>query len=69
MQNHAMREYAARRGWTVALQIREVGSGAAKREAAVQVARPMFFATAVDTDDEMTVLLADKSHCLFAMPP
>jgi putative DNA-invertase from lambdoid prophage Rac len=33
MQNHAMREYAARRGWTVALQIREVGSGAAKREA------------------------------------
>src|ERR1700704_3943032 len=33
MQNRAMREYAARRGWTVALQIREVGSGAAQREA------------------------------------
>ena len=33
MQNRAMREYAARRGWTVAMQIREVGSGAAKREA------------------------------------
>jgi DNA invertase Pin-like site-specific DNA recombinase len=32
MQNRAMREYAARRGWTVALQIREVKSGAAKRE-------------------------------------
>src|SRR5512144_2527821 len=31
MQNRAMREYAARRGWTVALQIREVGSGAEKR--------------------------------------
>lgn len=33
MQNRAMREYTARRGWTVALQISEVGSGAAKRQA------------------------------------
>ena len=33
MQNWAMREYAARRGWAIVLQIREVGSGAAKREA------------------------------------
>jgi predicted site-specific integrase-resolvase len=33
MQNRAMREYAARRGWTIALQIREVNSGAVKREA------------------------------------
>jgi DNA invertase Pin-like site-specific DNA recombinase len=33
MQNRAMREYAARRGWTTALQVREVNSGAAKREA------------------------------------
>ena len=33
MQNRAMREYAARRGWTVAMQVREVNSGAAKREA------------------------------------
>src|SRR6476661_3016988 len=33
MQSRAMREYAARRGWTVALQVREVNSGAAKREA------------------------------------
>ena len=33
MQNRAMREYVARRGWTVALQVREVNSGAAKREA------------------------------------
>jgi putative DNA-invertase from lambdoid prophage Rac len=33
MQNRAMREYAARRGWTIALQVREVRSGAAKREA------------------------------------
>jgi len=33
MQNRAMREYVERRGWTIALQIREVGSGAAKREA------------------------------------
>jgi DNA invertase Pin-like site-specific DNA recombinase len=33
MQNRAMREYVARRGWTIALQVREVNSGAAKREA------------------------------------
>jgi len=33
MQNRAMREYAERRGWTIAMQIREVGSGAARREA------------------------------------
>jgi DNA invertase Pin-like site-specific DNA recombinase len=33
MQNRAMREYASRRGWMIALQVREVGSGAAKREA------------------------------------
>ena len=32
IQNRAMREYAARRGWTIALQVREVNSGAAKRE-------------------------------------
>src|SRR6202011_4801902 len=33
MQSRAMREYAVRRGWTIAVQVREVGSGAAKREA------------------------------------
>src|ERR1051326_6736980 len=33
MQNRAMREYAARRGWMIALQVREVNSGAVKREA------------------------------------
>jgi DNA invertase Pin-like site-specific DNA recombinase len=33
MQSRAMREYAARRGWKIVLQVREVGSGAAKREA------------------------------------
>ena len=33
MQSRAMREYAARRGWTITTQVREVGSGAAKREA------------------------------------
>ena len=33
MQNRAMREYAVRRGWTIALQVREINSGAAKREA------------------------------------
>src|SRR4051812_34872119 len=33
MQNRAMREYAARRGWTIASQVREVNSGATQREA------------------------------------
>ena len=33
MQNRAMREYAARRGWTITLQVREVNSGAVRREA------------------------------------
>jgi putative DNA-invertase from lambdoid prophage Rac len=33
MQSRAMREYAARRGWTITTHVREVGSGAAKREA------------------------------------
>jgi putative DNA-invertase from lambdoid prophage Rac len=33
MQSRALREYAVRRGWTITVQVREVGSGAAKREA------------------------------------
>ena len=33
MQSRAMREYAARLGWTIAAQVREVSCGAAKREA------------------------------------
>jgi predicted site-specific integrase-resolvase len=33
LQNRALREYAARRGWIVAMQVKEVGSGAAQREA------------------------------------
>jgi len=33
MQSRALREYAARCGWTITVQIREVGSGAVKREA------------------------------------
>jgi DNA invertase Pin-like site-specific DNA recombinase len=37
MQNRAMREYTTRRGWTVALQVREVNSGAARREAREKV--------------------------------
>src|ERR1700688_921603 len=32
LQVRAMREYATRRGWTIAAQIKEVGSGAAERE-------------------------------------
>jgi putative DNA-invertase from lambdoid prophage Rac len=33
MQIRAMREYVARRDWTIVMQVREVNSGAAKREA------------------------------------
>ena len=33
MQSRALREYAARRGWTITVQVREVNSGATKREA------------------------------------
>ncbi len=32
LQNRAMRDYAGRRGWTVAIEIKEVGSGASVRE-------------------------------------
>ncbi len=32
LQMRAMREYATKRGWTIAAQIKEVGSGAAERE-------------------------------------
>ena len=32
LQIRALREYVARRGWTVAMQIREIGSGASERE-------------------------------------
>ena len=32
LQTRAMRDYAARRGWTITLQIKEIGSGASQRE-------------------------------------
>ena len=32
LQSRAMREYAARRGWSIVVQVREVGSGASERE-------------------------------------
>jgi DNA invertase Pin-like site-specific DNA recombinase len=37
MQNRAMREYAGRRGWIIALQVREVGSGATQRQSREQL--------------------------------
>ena len=37
MQNRALREYAARRGWTVAMQVREISSGAVERKAREQL--------------------------------
>jgi DNA invertase Pin-like site-specific DNA recombinase len=33
MQSRALRDYAAHRGWTITMHVREVGSGAAKQEA------------------------------------
>jgi len=33
MQNRAMREYAARRSWAVVMQVRDVNSGAVRRQA------------------------------------
>jgi len=32
MQTRTLREYAARRGWTITLQVKEIGSGASQRE-------------------------------------
>jgi putative DNA-invertase from lambdoid prophage Rac len=32
LQIRALREYAARRGWTIAVQVKEVGSGASQRQ-------------------------------------
>jgi putative DNA-invertase from lambdoid prophage Rac len=32
LQARAMREYAARRGWTITLQVKEIGSGASHRQ-------------------------------------
>ena len=32
LQARALREYAARRGWTITLQVKEVGSGASERQ-------------------------------------
>ena len=32
LQTRAMRDYAARRGWTITLQVKEIGSGASQRE-------------------------------------
>jgi putative DNA-invertase from lambdoid prophage Rac len=37
MQTRALREYAARRSWTIGMQVREVGSGAAQRKAREQL--------------------------------
>jgi DNA invertase Pin-like site-specific DNA recombinase len=32
LQTRALREYSERRGWTIALQVKEIGSGASQRE-------------------------------------
>jgi putative DNA-invertase from lambdoid prophage Rac len=37
LQMRALREYASQRGWAIALQLKEVGSGAAPRQARDQV--------------------------------
>ena len=38
LQMRALRDYAAKRGWTVAVQVKEVGSGASQRATAREVA-------------------------------
>ena len=37
MQLRVLREYAAKRGWTIAMQVREVNSGSVRREAREQL--------------------------------
>jgi len=37
LQIRALREYTARRGWTVAMQVKEIGSGASARELREQI--------------------------------
>lgn len=37
MQHRALREYVARRGWAIAMQVREVSSGAVERKAREQL--------------------------------
>jgi DNA invertase Pin-like site-specific DNA recombinase len=37
LQIRALREYAVRRGWTVAMQVKEIGSGASARELREQI--------------------------------
>src|SRR5579863_9767097 len=37
MQMRALREYVVRRGWTVVIQVREIGSGAVERKAREQL--------------------------------
>ena len=32
LQTHTMREHVARRGWTITLQVKKIGSGASQRE-------------------------------------
>jgi DNA invertase Pin-like site-specific DNA recombinase len=32
MQNRALRDYAGRRGWAITMQVKEVGSGASRRQ-------------------------------------
>jgi DNA invertase Pin-like site-specific DNA recombinase len=32
LQTRALRDYAARRGWTIVMQVKEIGSGASQRE-------------------------------------
>jgi len=37
MQTRALREYAARWGWAITLQVKEIGSGASQRESLEQL--------------------------------
>ena len=56
MQNCAMREYAARRGWMIALQVREVNSGAAPLDLTTPAGRAMAGLLAIFAEFEREIL-------------
>ncbi len=61
MQNRAMREYVARRGWTIALQVREVNSGAARREARENLGSPIWRPMSSFIDQPFDTVFASRA--------
>ena len=70
MKNRAMRGYALRRGWIIAMQVKGVESGEAKRhlrESLLEVTRCRLFGTEVTNDPLASVpsILAVFSTSIF----